>query len=637
MGGAAEGGVLDDTLVNLAILRALHAVDGSDVLQPFVPLVAEVMRSHEIGPLGPEGLQELCDRFEADYGLRIPPQPMMTIVNRAKQSGFVKVVAGVHVPDMAAVEALRFEEVRREQRVLWVRTLDSFQAFAEGMDAHLSEAQAEHALLSFLKEQDCEILMSSEGESILPPVPSDRHHEFLASCFVAWALEGDRPSFDFVVAFATGHLLASAILNWGLQDYTGGLPGLYVYLDAPIILQLAGITIPARQAATQELLGLLKGQGVVLAVFEHSVEEAIMLLDHTIEWIDNPRYDPLHASQASRFVVDNGWTKEQVEEAIARLQRDVREAGILRRAAPRADVLQQFQIDESALESAIVAEYRSTNAGFNYANTKATILIDIKSLAAIHKLRHGQHSASLEDAKYVFMTTNAQLTRVSRKFDQDSEGYARRSVPCCVTDVFLGTLAWVKSPAAGEATNVRRVVADCIAALQPTPALVARMLRDLKEMESRREISPELHNAVRVDPVARRQLVELTENNVDRYTAQTLPELIREYEAHHEAEVLQQFSEERQVARRDAEAVRDYEEHTRSIARSVSLAIGLVVFAVLTGVIVSMEVSRQSNTTLTIVMAALGAASLTTVPFSWKARGLVYALVKQSLTPRRRR
>jgi hypothetical protein len=601
-----------------------------------MPLVLVLIADKDIEVLDPAGIAALCSAFEEAYGLRIPPQPMMAIVGRAKSLGYVTVRDGKHVPVKSKIAGLGFDKVRQAQTALWTKTLASFRVFAEDMGSRLSDAQADRALLFLLKERDRDILMGSSDGSVLPALDEGDDHVFMASRFVAWAYEGDRESFDFAVSFATGHLLASAILNWNLEDYTGGLPGLYVYLDAPVVLQLAGITVPERQAATAEMLVLLQSLGVVLNVFEHSLQEAASSLDHAHEWVDSPRYDPLKAGQAARFLVDNGWTRSEVDEAIARLPLVVEAAGIIRRDVPRPDTMITHQIDEQALEKRIVADYRAANPHFSYARMKPTILLDIKSIASIFKLRKGRQATSLEDAKYVFVTCNGQLARISRHFEREEEGYGSRSIPCCVTDVFLGTLAWLASPANGQTSNVRRVVADCLAAMQPSPALVARMMAELKTMQTRNEIPMDLYNAVRVDPAARRELVELTQNDVSRFSAQTVTEMLQVYREQREREVLEEFEGERNAHRDTAADLAGYRTHIAKIARVVAAAVGAVVLVLCTIAFALAGWFGPVENGLRLVAVILGATGLGSVPFSARARGFVYKWTLAALTPRGR-
>lgn len=625
---------MSETLVHLAVLRALYEETGADRLEPFVPLVLGCIADQGIKQLDPDGLKELCDAFEVRYGLRVPPQPMMAIINRARKLGYIRFRSGAaYEPVPGKLAGLPFQGVREEQKAAWERTLRKFMSFADDMGQSLSERQADRALLSVLRDRDEAILTGSTGESILPPLDAD-DHEYLANSFIAWAYEADKDSFDFVVSFATGHLLASAVLNWNLHDYAGGLPGLHVYLDAPIILQLAGITVPARQEATVEFLALLRSLNVVLLVFEHSVQEAVSLLENAAEWIDNPRYDPLkNRSQTTRFVVDDGWTHGEVDDAIASLHGVLEEAGVSRRAAPGPAVLKQHQIDEAELERQIVENYRATNPSFSYPAVKPTILLDIKSVGAIHKLRKGRQSASLADANVVFATLNCQLARVVSKYERENETYGVRSIPTCVTEVFLGTLAWLTSPSQGAASNVRRVVADCTAALQPTPALVARMLAELKAMEARSEITPALYDAVRVDPTARRQLVELTQNDVAQFTAQTAFELIREYQDAHAAQVLAQFETEREKHRTTAQSLDDFQGHMEVIARRLAVGVGVVVFLVATAAFILADMFGDRSALARWVSAVIGALGFASIPFSVAAKGYVYQLTLQLLTP----
>ncbi|MDZ4179202.1 MAG: hypothetical protein U1E29_08225 [Coriobacteriia bacterium] len=624
---------MDSALVSLAVIRSLAGEYSFDRLEPFVPLALAVMVDADINELDPDGVAALCNEFQTRYGLRIPPQPMMSIVQRAKRQGYVVANGVTHKPVVAKIQSLGFDRTRAEQTERWAATQVSFMAFAADMGKTLSERQAERALLSVLKNSDADILMGASDGSIVPALANLQDHEFIASRFVAWAYEADRPAFDFVVSFATGHLLASAVLNWNVDDYVGGLPGLYVYLDAPIILRLAGLTVPARQEATAELLDMLSTMGAVLCVFEHSLQEAASSLDNALEWVESPNYDPIRASHTSRFLADNGWSRVDVEDAIAGLPKVIESAGIVRRTAPSYSALVNRQIDEPALEAMIVEDYRATNPSFQYGRVKPTILLDIKSIGAIHKMRKGRQSTRLEDARCVLVTNNGQLARISRRFEVENEGYGRRSIPCCVTDVFLGTMAWLCSPGQGAGVNVKRIVSDCIAALQPTPALVERMLAEIADMTERTAEPAELLSALRVDPAARSLLVELTQNDIDQFTAQTMHELVRQYEERHEREVLAGFEEERETHAETSTELQGYKRRNERFARVASSVIGIGVFIICTVLFVLAQALGPTQNVARVGVLLLGATGLGSVYFSSRAKGYVYAWVLRALTP----
>lgn len=606
--------------VSLAVYKTLLDTAGFNALTCFVPLVAQLTLDEGNEDLGPEGVAKLCDDFERVYGLRIPHYPMISIARLGQSDGLFQLVGGKTVPNRAAIEALGIHRLREEQTVRWNALVKAFIGFAEAIGRHVSDEQADFALLRLIKSNDVEIVLPPEGP-LQPDAHSTDRLELLARLFFADAYERDPESFSFLADLATCHLLASTVLHWNANTYEGGLKNLRVYIDVSPVLSLTGIEeIPARIDATVELLKLLDDLGCILCVFEHTVDEAVSLIENAAEWIDDPNYQRELAPRASRFIHERGWTKSQVNEWIASLRPRLNAANVTPTSAPAPTVEHPDEISQQELEQSIVEEYEHTGP-VDMARKAKTIRRDVESIAAIYRIRNGQVVTELKSARAVLMTTNSALAHAARTFER-AHGHSNSSIPACLTDRLLGTVAWLHSPAAGRTVNVKQVLADTMAAIQPTPELLGQLKKYLDARLADGSVTEQEYQAIVVDPAARRLLAQVTLNDPLAFRGQTAEEYLDAYRGIYRAEAETKWMP---LSHR----IRTQDAHVDRVSRTVALIAAGIVAAVFAGLAAYCYFNQNAAGALvSFVLSLLG---FSAIPTAWTTHKAVYKVVRKAL------
>lgn len=622
------------SLVSIAVLEALFQETGKGTLDLLVPFAVHLAHDGNLGDLGPEGLSVLCDSFQKSYGIRVPYHVMTSVIQRAKRLGFVALSAdGTHYAvDAARADGLGFDEKVESNNLRWNKLIAELRDFCESQGCALSEAQAETGFLGFLKSHDADILLATNAESVLPRFPFTEEHVFLANAFIS-SLDGESGSgtLDFVVELALGHALASTIMNWNMPDMVGHMNGLYVYIDTPLVLQLMGLSVQPRVDAAREFLEVLQVRGAVVCAFEHVIEEAIDLVNGSKSWIGDPNFKPQFAGQTALFIVDNGWTVLQVEKCIAGLDQLLEELSIHKVSAPAAMALKEHQISEQNLTDCIVTEYKQRVRGFSYHERQWTIQRDVWSIAAIHKLRKGRRSAQLGKARHVFVTANVGLALASRHFEEGEGDFTARTIPACITDTLAATIAWIEAPDLGRRMSTRRVIAQALAAVQPSQAMLTRLYAELAARRDTGTIDPAEYRALVADPLAREVLAQTTRNDPTRYNAQTTQEVIDEYRVRYERQAAAALEAERLLHKGTQGQLSSYRSRNEVIARRIAVAVGAAVG--LFGVAVIVFAAWKSQVAWTVVGAILGILGGSVYLVSVKATGWVYAAVLRVLTP----
>ncbi len=308
-----------------------------------------------------------------------------------------------------------------------------------------------------------------------------------------------------------------------------------------------------------------------------------------------------------------------------------RRARVSRVSAPAAIALKDHQISEQNLTDCIVAEYKQRVRNFNYQERQWTIQRDVWSIAAIHKLRKGRRSAQLGKARHVFVTANVGLALASRHFEEADGDFTARTIPACITDTLAATIAWIEAPDLGRRMSTRRVIAQALAAVQPSQAMLTKLYAELASRRDAGTIDPAEYRALVADPLAREMLAQTTRNDPTRYNAQTTQEIIDEYRGRYERQAAAALEAERLLHEGTQEQLSSYRSRNEAVARRIAVAVGAVVGLV--GVAAVVFSAWKSQVAWTVVGVVLGILGGSVFSVSTRATGWVYATVLGVLTP----
>ena len=478
---------MNNTIASLALLKVnLDYAPRRDYIESFIPFLATLIRKKGYRRIEPP---RLCEDFEEEFGFVVPYHPMIILLERARRRNLIRRDHGNLIPVADNIIAYDFGDRSEEQLRRRKKALREFIAFCQrryGED--LTEEEAESALISFMRTHDLDILFASQGDSVLPEVTPPRTHRYMFASFARHVHDSDQELFQFVMDSAMGHVVASLLLyGRELTQFEGRLRNLNLYLDTRLVLRLCGVEGDVRKCVYADLLENLREQGASLFLFRHTRDEIMEILNNCHTWIQNPNYDPSRASLACRHFVESGAKKSDVQRCIDGLDRLLSDYGISQIDPPNPVTDVRYQIDEEKLQKNINTTYARFDPQFEELEKEETILRDIRSIAAIHRLRRGNRPASIRKAGHVFVTTNSALAWVSRRFEM-SEWGNQFFIPACLTEVFVGTLVWLQAPVRVAAMDERKFIAQCYASLQPSRALLKRFVDQVKKLRQEERI-----------------------------------------------------------------------------------------------------------------------------------------------------
>lgn len=535
------------TISSLALLKVNWDMQSQrkDFVDNFVPFVATLINRKNYDTIDPS---IICKDFESEFGLKIPYHPMMTILSRTLDIGYIrKSHLGNFIPNMAELSKADITASSLEQERKFKNVINEFVKFCEKKHSQkLTESDAENALITFLKEHDLDILFISQNiDTLLPIVVSSISHEYMINDFIISASKSEPEVFNYIVDISIGHIIVNTLLCEELDKFQGDLSKCNLYLDVGLLFNIFGINGEAKKSAFIDFVQMLISNKAQLFVFVHTYEEFKGILENCLNWIDNANYDPRKASRALVYFKESNYTSSDVEQFIINIDRILNEFKIIAIDVPGPLDEKSHQMDDKGLTDQIIKIYKSKVQDFDEFEKEDTIYKDVKSISAIYKLRKGERPQKIQDTKYVFITTNSSLAYASNKFESHDEDYQSFFIPTTLTDVFVGTIIWLQTPAKVTQINQKRLIANCYAALQPTAEMIKRLAEKADQLEKGGKITGNDVILLKQSRIARNILQKETLGDPNRFTDDTPLEILHQIRTDIQKEENDKFKKER--------------------------------------------------------------------------------------------
>jgi hypothetical protein len=533
------------TVASLALVKFSWDHLKQDHLDAFVPFVATLLKAGKYDAVFDEDVHRLCREFAATFGFEIPYHPMVALLNRAKKRGLLMRLQGRFVPAAAKIGDYDLTERALRKEAQLDDLVNRFIGFAQdGYSRSVTKDEAHDGLIGFLKSHDLDILFASENGSVLPDVKPSKAVTYLVARFIQHLYQTDKAGFSFVVDVAVGHALASALLFREIDRFTARLKDVHVYCDTRFLLRLVGVEGGERQLAYHALVQALRANGARLHMFRHTYDEMMGILQGCRRWVkENASYDPSKASPAVIYFVEHGYGETDVDDFIIRADQNLRDEAIGIAEGPAPSELVDYQIDETKLREAIVRVYEKSGH-FDEIVKATTLDRDIKSIAAVSKLRKGRTPVLIKQAGHIFTTTNYSLAYGSRRFELAS-GLQVESIPVCITDVFLGTVLWLQSPAIVAALHETRLVAQCAATLQLDHEMLKKLVKIAAKLKTDHKVTDDEYYLLRASPVVHEMLGEKTLGDPEAFSASTVDEVLSEIQQKAKSKEFERYKVER--------------------------------------------------------------------------------------------
>jgi hypothetical protein len=474
-------------VVSMAVLK-VNSDRGLDLIEQFVPFVAECVRSEQAAAVSLPAIQTAMRTM---FGIRIPQPALKTVLGRAAQRGLVRRVHGTYVPDRERLAQHNLLPTRarvlREHGAL----VEKFISYADRtLNVALSEEQADRALLNYVSLRTAPLLAAVIDGSVVPRTDRDVRDpvEVALDGFIAHLHAADPAGFEFLTTIVKGSVLASVLYLDELGQATKSFRGLDFYFDTQFLLRACGFAGPAAADAARDLLTLLSAESARLRCFEHTMHEMEGILEAGLAIVRDPRRKRNATGETISHFLEVGFQPSDIVAFIGGLRSRLESLDII--VTPVPQVTMALSTDEVGFEELLKAEV-------NYGR-REQLVVDVNSLTAVHRLRKGRGTRRLEDSKAVFVTTNMKVVGAARK--QFSDDYAGGCIPVAMGANDLAALAWLKQPGTVPDLPAKVIVADAYAALcPPDDGAWQAYLQRIRTEEANGGVTPDDYRLLRHD------------------------------------------------------------------------------------------------------------------------------------------
>lgn len=500
------------TAISLAVLQVNWDERKKDYLDNFVPIIAECVRlqRNQVVSTG-----VLKTDIESRFGLNIPASAVNTILRRLRKDGYVYTKDAIYYRNNEALSSLNFREVQQSVIRMHDSLIADMIAYCKKeFDLDWSAEEAGTNLLACLKENDLQIISAFTSGTLIPDtVSSTKAGKYYCALYIKHLEETMSGSLDYLNKLVEGHMLANAIFLPDPMRASQKFHNTKIFFDTSFLIFALGYAGEARAAPCTELLQLLYETGAELCCFPHTVVEIRVVLESCSQRIQHGEQTDIFGT--IEYFIENNYSDSDIQILVNKLKTSLASLRVSIHAKPPYEP--KYVIDEDALGKALAEE-------INYWNPRARDR-DVDSISAIMRLRHISDYNFIEDCRALFITTNKALARVSRTFFHSHTQDA--FISPCITDYSLTNLLWLKNPLKMPDLPMKRIIADCYAALQPDAKLIRAYLSKIEKLEQKREVTEEEVFMLRYSLEAKQALMELTSGDEEVLTNVTIQELLQ--------------------------------------------------------------------------------------------------------------
>ena len=506
----------DRVFINLAILKSNWDNHGNSIIDNFMPIVGRAIQLLPDQEIAEEDLKLKIADFS---GLTIPTGALSVLIRRASKEkyGFVTRRDRLFVKNNARLEQFKFEENwQRVQHDIVELKLD-FRAFLDSSGrAGRTEIEFDDAFIQTLADVAPRIVGAALRKSnYANDFIADSMH-YLVSEYIVCREKEDRPIFKKLMNIAQGALLAELLYYSDESVILRKMATVRVFLDTGVALSILGLGDSHESTSVNELIAMLQKMDAKLCMFSSTYNELHGILTAaSVEARRGWRQMRYRPGDVFEYFSRERFQSSDIELYIAQLQDKLKAKGINIEQLP--EIINEVHLDVAKLNAYIESEIPEQKQ-----NSRDH---DLRVLTAINQIRNGQPKKFIEDCGAIFVTNNSALARSSVKFFNEELGVS--DAPVCIPNHVFTMLMWLKSVNKKPNLPSEIVIANAIAALQPSEALWKNYVAEGARLRERGEITENDYIVLARALEAKEVLMELTSGDATAVTAGTVMDVLR--------------------------------------------------------------------------------------------------------------
>lgn len=299
----------------------------------------------------------------------------------------------------------------------------------------------------------------------------DQNNYYIAK-FIIEEFEKETIISKYIEKIISGFMLANAIYMQIESNNKETLKEVEIYLDAPLLLNILGFKTSSQNEAGNLLIKLLREKSAKVYCFRHNYNEVQTILENYKNSIGKIREKTLERLDLDKY------TESDVDRVIGQLEMMLNNKGIQVVETPGyIKVNDEYQ---GAIGEKELTDYLMENYADNRENIEYIVENDVKSIAAIGRIRKDNKYTKIEKCKAVFATTNYNLVEHTGRF-LDQKKY--EEIGFLITDIELITVLWLKSFKTNPDLPKMKLIENARATLELTTTMMKRVKDVLEKME----------------------------------------------------------------------------------------------------------------------------------------------------------
>ncbi len=469
-----------------------------------------------------DGIIELCKSFESYIGFRMPYFKMENILNHAHKLGYLTYNNNnQYIPDFNRIAKCKINQNMYDSKTKFASLVKDFRAFCTNeLEKELSNESAEKIIASFIEEQGISLFKQKNLYF------NSNHDEYLFSKYLEKNYQNNSKILEYVNSLIVGRMY-SELLFFDYSNSTN-LNRLTVYIDSGFVFRLLGYESTNRSQIYKQLLDSLHEVGITTRIFKHTYLEIETIIANSIEWINNPQFDPARSTEAAYYFVTNNYTAEEVNNIVLQLNSILKNFEIEIDDPDFPQNIPSNVVSEKEYFESINNYYIENNPNFNKIEKETTVYTDAKSLFFVDYYNNGNGSQNISNIKSLLLTTNSSLSKVSHNIMIEKKHLSKKVIPFCVTDRLLSLMLWRLDKGTISEQSYNSLIVSINAALLPDDQTFSKFVESLDQALESNKLTPDECFLLKTNKIAHRYLMELTNGNLDVITDNTPLEILKQ-------------------------------------------------------------------------------------------------------------
>lgn len=326
------------------------------------------------------------------------------------------------------------------------------------IDAYTEDVLRHHAITATKNEGQI-------GLSVVQPEGGrlGTDEKYLCARFVKHLADKSSPYLADLCKIASVGLLTEVIQDFQKPTTHVNRTSLVVHLDAPVALDLLGVSGLSAQENIRPLIVQLQAIGAQVRIFRNSIEELTRVLSAMLARPPSQRTGP--TADALRR---NQTSEAYVRSVISNPDQELRRFNIL--VTDRS--LAQFPNEHAFFPKEIYDEFYSR---IRWQLENAPRTHDASVVAFVMRMRGANNSPDIFSSRHILITRNGILAQSTRRFCLDRDLINRRSCPPVIHQRQLATAIWLRTGFnTGESAEIPRryLLAACERVLELKKSVV---------------------------------------------------------------------------------------------------------------------------------------------------------------------